>query len=149
VTERPDGGAPSRRRLLHPGSWPVGWRLAVACAGLTLAILLVFAAVIGRLASERIRDDFNRELRGAVTTLAVEVNVLETPAGPLVTGPQLNDFALPNEATVRILDAQGRVLEQTRDATDLGPPRPGVVDIGDEHVATARIVSGPTGRVAG
>jgi two-component system OmpR family sensor kinase len=127
----------------------VRWRLALASAGLTLAILLVFAAVIGRLASERIRDDFNRELRNAVTTLAAEVDVVETPSGPLVTGPQLDDVALSNEATVRILDAQGRVLEQTREAADLGPPRPGIEDLGSEHIATARIISSSSGRVAG
>ena len=134
---------------MRPGTWPVRWRLALASAGLTLAILLVFAAVIGRLASDRIRDDFNRELRNAVTTLAAEVEVIETPSGPLVTGPQLDDVALSNEATVRILDSQGRVLEQTRGAGDLGPPRAGIADLGAEHIATARIISGSSGRVAG
>jgi two-component system, OmpR family, sensor kinase len=149
VADGPEGGASSNRRLLRPGSWPVRWRLTLASAGLTLAILLAFAAVIGHLAAERVRDDFNRELRGAVATLAAEVRVIETPSGPLVTGPGLNDFALPNGATVRILYPNGQVLEQSRNAGDLGPPRPGISDVGPDRVATARIISGNSGRVAG
>ena len=50
---------PSR---LRPSSWPVRWRLAGVSAGLTLVILLVFGAVIGQVATSRIRDDFNREV---------------------------------------------------------------------------------------
>jgi len=37
----------AKRRLLHPSTWPVRWRLAAVSAGLTLAILLVFGVVIG------------------------------------------------------------------------------------------------------
>lgn len=144
-----ESGRTTGRLIPSPATWPLKWRLALASAGLTLAILVVFGAVIGHLASERVRDDFNRELRAAVTTLAVEVRVTETPAGPLVTGPELNDFALPNGAIVRIFDAQGRVLEQTQDAVSLGPPRAGIVDAGQTRVAMARILSGATGRVAG
>ena len=54
------------RRLTDPGSWPVRWRLAIASSGLILAILLVFALVIGHLVSERIRDDFDTEMNDAV-----------------------------------------------------------------------------------
>ena len=54
---------PERRRsLLSVAPWPVRWRLAGVSAGLTLLILVVFALVVGRLASDRIKDDFNDEL---------------------------------------------------------------------------------------
>ncbi len=55
-----------RRRGIRPGTWPVRWRIAATSAGLTLVILLIFGAVIGNLAAERIRGDFNRELNEAV-----------------------------------------------------------------------------------
>jgi two-component system OmpR family sensor kinase len=137
------------RRLLSPGTWPLRWQLTLVSAALTLAIVVVFGAVIGHFAGQRVRSDFNRELRTAVSTLAAEVQVIETPGGPLVTGPQLNDVALPNGAIVRIFDAQGRLREQTRQAVDLGRPQPGVVNVGSNRVATARILSGASGRVAG
>ena len=88
-----------RRRRLRPGTWPVRWRLAAASAGLTLAILLVFGAVIGNLAAERVRSDFNRELAGRRPTLAAEsgstrhrVRARSSP------GLHLKDFASPNGA---------------------------------------------------
>jgi two-component system OmpR family sensor kinase len=130
-----------KRRLGNPRSWPVRWRLAAASAGLTLAILLVFAGVIGHLASERIRDDFNREMHAAVSTLASEINVTETPGGLLITGPDLDDFAQPNDAVVRIFDLSGVVQEQTSSAPDLGPPQAGITDEGSLRVVTTPIVS--------
>ena len=50
--------------------WPVRWRLAAVSAGLTLVILLSFGAVIGQVATQRIRDDFNRQVSSAAQTLA-------------------------------------------------------------------------------
>jgi two-component system, OmpR family, sensor kinase len=146
------GGKPGRartHRLLRPGTWPVRWRLAFASAGLTLAILLVFAGVIGNLATSRVRSDFNRDLRDAVSNLARKVQVIDTTSGPLVQGPDLPAFSLPNGAAVRVVSANGSVLEQTRNAAFLGPIRPGIADIGSLHVATARVLSPNTGQVVG
>lgn len=125
------------RRLTHPKGWPVRWRLAVGSAGLTLAILLVFAAVIGHLATQRIRNDFNREMHEAVTTLASQAEITQTSGGPLVTGPGLDDFALPNGAVVKIFDSTGRVLARTHNAPPLG------LRLGVTHVGSLRIVSTP------
>jgi two-component system, OmpR family, sensor kinase len=136
------------RKILRPSTWPVRWRLAVASAGLTLAILLIFAAVIGRLASERIRSDFNDELHGAVRALAAETQVVDTLEGPLVKGLVIDDFALPNDATVRIFDARGQLLDATPNAADLGPPRTGTVEVNSMRVVTASVIS-PSGQVAG
>jgi len=128
---------------MRPGNWPVRWRLAAASAGLTLAILLVFGAVIGRLATERIRSDFNGEVRGAVQTLAAELRVVYTPAGSVVIrGPGLDDFVLPNDATVRIFDANGALLRESRDAVDLGPLREGLANYNSMRVAATRIAGG-------
>ncbi len=111
--------------VLHPGRWPVRWRLAAASAGLTLAILVIFAGVIGHLASQRIRDDFNRELKGAVRTLANEVRIEDTPTNSLITkSPFLDDYVLPNDATARIFDANGVLRAPTPMQRTWGRPCP-------------------------
>jgi two-component system OmpR family sensor kinase len=149
VEPEQSAGGPGKRRLLHPGSWPVRWRLALASAGLTLVILLIFGAVIGHFAGERIHDDFNRELKGAVRSLAGELRISELPSGPHLTrGPHLDDYVLPNDATVWIFDARRQVMAASPDAPYLGPPVGGVHDYGSMRVAAAA-VTGPSARIAG
>ena len=141
--------AARRLSLLRPGSWPVRWRLAAASAGLTLVILLVFGAVIGNLAAQRIRSDFNSELKSAATTLASREAVVETDQGPLVTGLRLDDFAQPNGASARVVDPAGTVIDQNHGAADLGPAIPGLHGVGPMRVLTVRIYSSASGQLAG
>jgi two-component system, OmpR family, sensor kinase len=137
-------------RLPRPSRWPVRWRLAAASAALTLAILLIFAAVIGHLATQRIRDDFNRELKGAVRTLAHEVRITDTATNSLIVRkPDLNSYVLPNDATARIFDANGIPLDANQGAIDLGPPEPGIHQMGSLRIATAVLRSPESGRIAG
>jgi two-component system, OmpR family, sensor kinase len=131
------------RRRWHPRSWSVRWQLAVTSAGLTAAILLVFGAVIGQMATDRLRSDFNQEVETAAQTLAAELRIVSTPTGSyLIRGPGLDDFALPNDASVRVFDASGSLLTQSTDAADLGPPHLGLEGIGGMRTATARIGGG-------
>jgi signal transduction histidine kinase len=127
----------------------VRWRLAAVSAGLTLAILLVFGGAIGQIATQRIRDDFNNEVRSAVQILASEYEVVYPPIGHprAIKGPQLNPFVRPNDASAKIFDAAGDVLLESPGAAPLGRPLPGLSDHGDLRVATAIISSGgePTG----
>ncbi|HXS47527.1 MAG TPA: histidine kinase dimerization/phospho-acceptor domain-containing protein, partial [Solirubrobacterales bacterium] len=128
---------------MHPRNWPVRWRLAATSAGLTMLILLIFGAVIGQVATQRVRSEFNREVDAATQTLAAELRIVNTPTGAyLIRGPGLDDFALPNDATVRVFDAGGALLTQSTNATDLGPPTQGVSEVDGLRVATARIGSG-------
>jgi two-component system, OmpR family, sensor kinase len=123
--------------------WPVRWRLAATSAALTLAILLIFGAVIGRIATDRVRSEFDGEVDAAAQTLAAELRIVNTPTGAyLIRGPGLDDFALPHDATVRVFDAGGTLLTQNTGAADLGPPQPGTAEIRGMRVATARIGSG-------
>ncbi len=132
-----------RSRLARPGNWPVRWRIAAASAGLTLVILLVFAAVIGSVATQRIRDDFNGEMNSAVQTLAAELRIVDTPTGSLLLeGPGLDDFVLPNDASVRVFDAGGTLLTASEGAGNLGSPLPGTVERDGMRVTTAGINSG-------
>jgi signal transduction histidine kinase len=130
------------RRLLHPGSWPLRWRLAAVSASLTLVILMLFGAVIGGVATQRIRDDFNGEVRSAVQILASEFKVEYGPFHTYVQeGPRLNDFVLPDDASARVLDVSGNVLKQSTGAADLGPPKAGLSDHGEIRVATEPIIA--------
>jgi len=137
-------------RLPRPRNWPVRWRLAAASAGLTLAILVLFGAIIGNLGTKRIRDDFNREVNTAVSTLASRVQIVDTITNTLIVRePDLGDFVSPNDASARIYDARGRQLDASPDATELGPPVPGVHQVGQMRVVTLTLRSRQTGRVAG
>jgi signal transduction histidine kinase len=132
----------TRRRLLHPGGWPLRWRLAAVSAGLTLAILMLFGAVVGGVATQRIRNDFNGEVRSAVQILAGEFKIEYPAFGPprAREGPRLNDFVLPDDASARVLDVNGDVRASTRGSADLGPAQAGISDHDGIRVATEPIV---------
>ncbi|MDX6595079.1 MAG: two-component system, OmpR family, sensor kinase [Solirubrobacterales bacterium] len=131
-----------RRRVLHPGAWPLRWRLAAVSAGLTLVLLMLFGAVIGGVATQRIRDDFNREVSSAVQILASEFKVEYPAFGPprAREGPRLNDFVLPDDAAARVLDINGDVRASTRGSAHLGPPKAGISDHDGIRVAMEPIV---------
>jgi two-component system, OmpR family, sensor kinase len=119
-------------------------------AGLTLAILVLFGAIIGNLAAQRIRDDFNREMKGAISTLASQVRIVDTITNTLIIHePDLGDFVSPNDASVRIYDARGRQLDASPNAEKLGPPVAGIHHVGDMRVVTVVLRSRQTGRIAG
>src|SRR5262245_23445757 len=89
---RPEG---MKRLAAAYARWPVRWRLAGASAALTLLILVVFALVVGRLATNRMRSDFHNELQTAAETLADETTVGFSAGQPVVdTGSALDSFAL-------------------------------------------------------
>jgi two-component system OmpR family sensor kinase len=81
--------------LLTPRRWPIRWRLAGVSAGLTLAILIVFAVVVGRLATDRLKSDFHEELEGGAVAIARAVDV---QPGSLVSPPRID---APNLGTPR------------------------------------------------
>jgi two-component system OmpR family sensor kinase len=137
-------------RLLRPRSWPVRWRLAAVSAGLTLAILMIFGAAIGQMATSRIRDDFDGEVRSAVQILANEFQIVYPPFSEPEArrGPQLDAFVLPDGASARVYDINGNLLKQSTGSAALGQPQPGLSNHGDMRVATAA-VSSETGAVTG
>jgi two-component system, OmpR family, sensor kinase len=102
---------------------PIRTRLAVASALLTFTILCVFAVVVGSLTVHRIRSDFNREAAISATNLAVLLRV-EVPGSPaqgyrlrVVSPPDLDQFARPEHAVIRILAAASpSVIAQTTGA---------------------------------
>ena len=106
--------------------------------------------IVGNLAAQRIRDDFNREMKGAVTTLASQVQIVDTITNTLIVRePDLGDFVSPNDASVRIYDSQGSELDASPNAAELGPAVPGIRDVGEMRVVTVALRSRQTGRIAG
>ncbi|HYP56017.1 MAG TPA: HAMP domain-containing sensor histidine kinase [Solirubrobacterales bacterium] len=105
--------------------------------------------MIGSVATDRIRDDFNREIDNAAQALAAELSIVNTPTGSLlIRGPGLDDFALPNDASVRVFDAGGALLTQSTGAARLGPPQAGAAEVNGLRVATAP-VSNESGALTG
>jgi signal transduction histidine kinase len=132
------------RRLLRPRSWPVRWRLAAVSSLLTLVILVLFGAAIGQIATQRIRDDFNNEVHSAVQILASELEIVYPPFGEPETreGPQLDAFALADDASVRVYDAQGNQINESAHAARLGPLKQGLSDYHGMRVAAEPILNG-------
>ncbi len=131
-----------RRRVPLFERIPVRWRIAVTTAGLTMLILVIFAAVLGRVVGERIRSDFKHDLHGAARALAAETSVTNDPiVGPVVSSPRLRDFALPDDAVIKVLDQFGNPLAGTDPEVELGSPRSGTRDAGELMVATEPITA--------
>jgi signal transduction histidine kinase len=131
------------RRLIRPRSWPVRWRLALVSSALTLAILVLFGGLVGKIATERIRSDFDGEVSSAVKILANQIQVVYPAFGEPEARkvPQLNAFVLPDDASARVYDVEGNLITANEDAPQLGPVKRGVTDFHGMRVATEAISS--------
>ena len=128
-------GRPRGRSLLSVRRWPVRWRLAGVSAGLTLLILVVFALVVGQLASDRIKDDFNDELIGTANEVRSQYQLGEAGINA-APGRDLLDLLMAGDAAVRIVDAGGHPIRETDGAPDLGPPNTEeLTEVGNFEVA--------------
>jgi two-component system, OmpR family, sensor kinase len=138
------------RRLLRPRSWPVRWRLATVSASLTFVILVLFGGTIGKIATQRIRDDFNNEVRSAVQILSSEFQIVYSPFGEpeLRKRLSLNDFVLPDDASARVYDVNENLRGRSEHAAPLGPLQTGISDYRDMRVATETITD-ESGEVTG
>lgn len=134
------GGA---RTLLAPSRWPLRWRLTAVSSALTLVILILFAAVVGRLAEERLRSDFRSEIARDASDLAAAVEVrCATAFGPCEIDPELEQVHLPRDAALWIVDGLGNVIAASANAPAL---EPGVAAPRGWEVATRRVRSSPAG----
>jgi len=101
---------------------PIRWRLALTSAGLTFVILSAFAVVIGQVTASRVRSDFNNEEAAAVDNLSDRVSLLcNFSKGSCRRGqPELQDYAAPGSATIRILLPDGTPIDETEKAPNFG-----------------------------
>jgi two-component system OmpR family sensor kinase len=117
--------------LLSPARWPVRWRLAGVSAALTFVILLVFAAGVGRLVENRLRDDFRDELDAAASQLAFKFD--EVPGAPRSA---FDERVLANDATIALVYRDGDPVYPPQNPRPLPSPDSGATSLGDVEVAT-------------
>jgi signal transduction histidine kinase len=107
---------------------PIRWRLAGGSAALTLAILCMFATIVGALTTGRIQDNFDRSVASAADQLERQLVLRRdfredgTPFIRHIRGPDINDFAARENAAVRVVFISGDVIRQTAEAPNFGPP---------------------------
>jgi signal transduction histidine kinase len=122
---------------------PIRWRLAGGSALLTLVILLGFAAIVGVLTTRSIRSDFNRETAAAADELkkTVKLRLVDQngPYGVRVSKPDLDVYAATQNAVIRVVLLTGDVVDQTRNAPYLPPPRSPREDYGGYRVESRPI----------
>jgi two-component system, OmpR family, sensor kinase len=140
------GGSGGRPVWATPSRWPVRWRIAAVSASLTLLILLVFAAVVGRLVSDRMEDDFHDEMWSAANQLKVDIAAAQQGV-PVAVNPRLDRLALAREVGIRVVDQQGNPIADkfgdaivTAGTPDFGPPQPGeITEAGNFDAVTLQI----------
>ena len=127
---------------------PVRWRLALTSAGLTFAILLLFAVVIGVFTGRQVRNSFDDDLRATAVSLAARIHAI----GPMTSltyefegGTEVARSAAAGDAAIRVVSPRGAVLFSSANAPDLGRAKHGVQDSNGYRVAS-RPLYDPTGR---
>ncbi|MBA2504830.1 MAG: HAMP domain-containing protein, partial [Thermoleophilaceae bacterium] len=107
----------------------IRWRLALTSAGLTLAILLAFAVVMGVFTARQLHASFDDEVRSTAADLQERIRVEREPfggGGRIVGSKDLVQVAAAGGGALRVVDPAGRVLAQTTGAPKLDPPREGM-----------------------
>jgi two-component system, OmpR family, sensor kinase len=100
---------------------PIRWRLAIVSAALTFVILAGFAVVIGQVTASRVRSDFNNQVAAAVDDLSDRFSFHVDNGGDVdLDGPPLNLYAASNDAVIRVLQRDGRLLSHTTGAPNFG-----------------------------
>jgi two-component system OmpR family sensor kinase len=130
--------------------WPVRWRLTFVSASLTFAILLLFGGIVGNLAAERVRSDFDHDLEESASRLVTRTRIFENPLlAPKVKAPDLSGVAFPADSAARVVSASGEIVEEAPSSgIEFGAPQPGIANHGTYAVATAP-VTGAEGEVVG
>jgi two-component system OmpR family sensor kinase len=127
---------------------PIRSRLALTSAGLTLVILAIFAVVTGAFTAERLRDDFDNELRSRAADLKDRIRVArEFPSGRVILEETdlvqvIVKVAASGDAAVRVIDTEGDIVAPSAGAPNLGPPGEGVRQVGPYRVASEPLYAG-------
>ena len=117
---------------------PIRWRLALVSAALTFVILTAFAIVIGQVTASRVRSDFNNQLAAAVDDLSDRFSFRRQPLTTNLDlgGPDLDVYAAANTAVIRVIQRDGRILDQTRGARNFGILLPRTAETAGYRVET-------------
>src|SRR5215210_2070634 len=122
---------------------PVKLKVAVLTSALTVAILCLFAVVVGTVAEQRIVGGFDDDLRANVGELQDRMTLQEAADGSIQLRESdldtLRGFAV-GDAIVRVMNLRQQIVWTSDPGVRLGPPIGGVTDIGDLHVTSRELV---------
>jgi two-component system, OmpR family, sensor kinase len=125
--------------VLTPKRWPVRWRLAAVSAVLTFVILVIFALVVGRLTQNRLRADFNQDVRSSALSTAQSTHLSFNALTGIGMVRILRRLPVPDESDVRIVFPNGAVVGSSQ-MSPFGPPDTDAVrQVGDQAVASALV----------
>ena len=120
---------------------PVRVRIALVSAALTAVILIGFAAVVGRLVSNRLHDDFEKDLQAQAGALSAELAAQIQENGQ-PTG--FSNISLSPDAQIRIVYADGTAYRAPPGSNSLGAPdSSNIVEVDGLDVASEVISVGP------
>ena len=134
-----------------PRQMPIRWRLAGGSALLTLVILCGFAGAVGGLTSQRLHQDFEREVRDTANLLQAKIKynaLVSTPLGSYDLDGFEPDLALYEDGStiVRIVSREGILLKSTEHTKDFGPPQSKRI-VEDGYLVETRELNRPPGEI--
>jgi len=134
-----------------PRQMPIRWRLAGGSALLTLVILCGFAGAVGGLTSQRLHQDFEREVRDAANLLQAKITynaLVPTALGNYELDGFEPDLALYEDGStvVRIVSREGILLKSTEHTKDFGPPQLKRI-VEDGYLVETRELNRPPGEI--
>ena len=140
-------------RRLNPRRWPVRWRLAAVSAALTLAILVIFAVVVGRLTSNRLQGDFEDDVRGTALTITGQTQIIVNPLNQqrnvYIPATQLQRMAAVPDSALCVVHRNGTPIRCSPGGSSHGAPdvstvrRVGGFEVASYPVATTIRTSDP------
>jgi two-component system, OmpR family, sensor kinase len=122
---------------------PIRWRLALTSAGLTFAILLLFALTIGVFTTRQVRSSFDDDLRLTAIDLSERVHASSAMNSPTLNlvGDDVVRRATAGDGAPRIVSSSGVPLIGWQKAPDLGKPQPGVSEANGYRVVSHALVN--------
>lgn len=122
---------------------PIRWRLALTSAGLTFAILLLFALTIGLFTARQVRSSFDDDLRLTAIDLSerVHTSAAMNSLSLNLVGDNVVRRATAGDGAPRIVSPGGVPLIGWQNAPDLGRPKPGVSEANGYRVVSHALVN--------
>lgn len=116
-------GEALRESRLWPPNWPIRWKLSAVSAGLTFIILVTFGSLVGKIATEQLRNNFKADVQTKAEELVKQMKrdgVSVTPASA-TPWDRLHDFLRSSSGIIEVVTAGGQPY--TRDGRDAIGPR--------------------------
>lgn len=131
-----------RDSRLWPPNWPIRWKLSAVSAGLTFIILVTFGAVVGRIATEQLNNNFKAETRAKAAELVKQMERDEISVTAAVATPwsRLHQFLQSSSGIIEVVTIGGKqYTSDNREAIGPALSQSGVSSHGGFQFAAAPI----------